>query len=246
MSAQGSSFIILKQVDSTNNYAMALVHEGLAKHGEAVFAHQQTHGKGQRGKIWQTGIDENIALSIIIKPEQLEILLPFQLSAIIALAVFDFFSKYAVEATTIKWPNDIYWRDRKAGGILIENVISGSSWKWAVAGIGININQIIFDKNLKSPVSLKQITGEHFDTLIIARELHQIVLKRLDESLTKPYDLLLEEYRQRLFRMNQLVRLKKNDIVFETKITGISPEGKLLTQDIIDNEFEFGEIEWML
>ncbi|MEO6228849.1 MAG: biotin--[acetyl-CoA-carboxylase] ligase [Ferruginibacter sp.] len=246
MSAHGSSFVILKQVDSTNNYAMALVHEGLAKHGEAVFAHQQTQGKGQRGKVWQTGIDENIALSIILKPKQRKILLPFQLSATIALAVFDFFSKYAGEEVTIKWPNDIYWRDRKAGGILIENVISGSSWKWAVAGIGININQTIFDENLKDPVSLKQITGEHFDTLALARELHQIVLLRLNEGLTKPYELLLEEYQQRLFRINQLVRLKKNNIVFETKIKGISPDGKLLTQDIIDNEFEFGEIEWIL
>ncbi len=246
MSAHGNSFVILKQVDSTNNYAMALVHEGLAKHGEAVFAHQQTQGKGQRGKIWQTGTDENIALSIILKPKQRETLLPFQLSATIALAVFDFFSKYAGEETTIKWPNDIYWRDRKAGGILIENVISGSMWKWAVAGIGININQTMFDESLKTPVSLKQITGEHYDTLELAKELHQIVLLRLNQGLTKPYELLLEEYQQRLYRMNQLVRLKKNNIVFETKIKGISPDGKLLTQDIIDNEFEFGEIEWVL
>ncbi len=83
----------------------------------------QTGGKGQRGKTWQTGNGENIAISIIIEPKHLQVAEQFNLSVAVALGCYDFFSAYAGDETFIKWPNDIYWRDRKAGGVLIENVI---------------------------------------------------------------------------------------------------------------------------
>ena len=225
---------------------MAAVHEGLATHGDAVFSHRQTHGKGQRGKVWQSSEGLNIALSIILKPIHLRITHPFQLSAAIALGVFDFVNRYAGEQTTIKWPNDIYWRDRKAGGILIENVISGSKWKWAVAGIGLNINQTEFNDTIRNAVSLKQITGKDFDVEKLAAELHQLIMLRTQTLLTRSYDALLKEYEEHLYKRNCFVKLKKSDIIFETQVKGITPEGRLFTQDIIDNEFEFGEIEWML
>jgi BirA family biotin operon repressor/biotin-[acetyl-CoA-carboxylase] ligase len=246
MATDGYSFVILKYVDSTNNYAMAAVHEGLAKHGDAVFAYTQTNGKGQRGKVWETGEAENIALSIIIEPGLLKAYHPFQLSATVALGVYDFFSKYAGEETTIKWPNDVFWRDRKAGGVLIENVISGSSWKWAVAGIGININQTVFNPGIRNPVSLKQITGKEFEPADLAAELHRLVMARTGELSSRPYEALLEEYQQHLYKMNGAVKLKKDNMVFETLIKGISPQGKLKTKDVLEKEFEFGEVEWIL
>jgi hypothetical protein len=85
----------------------------------------------------------------------------FQLSACVAVGTCQFFSKYDADSFKIKWPNDIYWRDRKLGGILIENIIRShepgvANWDWAVAGIGMNINQTNFADGLKNPVSLKQ------------------------------------------------------------------------------------------
>ena len=76
------------------------------------------------------------------------------------LAAHDFFSHYVFNNAFIKWPNDLYWRDRKAGGILIENIIRGKDWQSAVAGIGININQTSFDPDITNAISLKQITGK--------------------------------------------------------------------------------------
>lgn len=242
----GSSFVILKQVDSTNNYAMAMVHAGLAKHGNAWFASYQTEGKGQRGKVWKTGEGQDIALSIILNPKQLNLIHPFQLSASVALAVFDFFSAYAGDETRIKWPNDIYWRDRKAGGVLIENKFSGKDWKWAVVGIGVNINQQQFDESLVNAVSLIQITGINFDPVILAKELHQLILKRTNELLTKSYDLILAEYNQHLYKIEQRVRLKKDNMIFETVIRGVSPHGQLITEDAFEKLFDFGEVEWVI
>ncbi len=246
MLSHAPAFIILKQVDSTNNYAMAAIHEGLAKHGDAVFTGIQTHGKGQRGKAWQSGDDENIALSVTLKPSHLKILQPFQLSVAVALAAYDFYSTYDSDNVFIKWPNDIYWRDRKAGGILIENVIRGNKWQWAVAGIGININQTEFDDALKNAVSLKQVTGKSFDTMVLAKQLYACVIKRTEELFTKSFDVLLEEYNQHLFRKNMLVKLKKDNVVFETLIKSVSPQGFLITQDAIERQFDFGEVEWVL
>ena len=140
----GKPFIELQSIDSTNKYAMGLVHgnhlpdgHNEAQHGTAIFSHEQTAGKGQRGKNWVSEKDSNIALSILLNPYPLRIQDQFQLSVCVAVSVYEFFLKYTGDETTIKWPNDLYWRDRKAGGILIENVVQSSqsaigSWQWAV------------------------------------------------------------------------------------------------------------------
>jgi len=246
MPPDASTFVILTQVDSTNNYAMASVHEGLAKHGNAVFSRYQTQGKGQRGREWYSGDGGNIALSVILNPEQLELSHPFQLSLAVALGSYDFFSIYAGEETSIKWPNDVYWRDRKAAGILIENIISGKKWKWAVAGIGVNVNQTTFDPELKNPVSLKQITGKNFDTIELAKELHQCVMDRTRQLSERPFGILLEEYQSHLYRKDSTVKLKKDNMTFEVIVKGVSATGQLKTFDVIEKQFDFGEVEWIL
>ncbi len=244
------SFILLNSVDSTNNYAMAKAHAGLAKHGDACFSFEQTGGKGQRGKTWHTGNGQNIALSIVIEPIRLPIDEQFKLSAAVALGCFDFFSRYAGDETAIKWPNDIYWRDRKAGGVLIENIIGrtqkGNNWKFAVVGIGININDTLFGNAQNKPVSLKQVTGKDFDVVALAKELHVLVLQRVEAIHTIPFNTILEEYNNHLFKRDEAVRLKKGNIVFDTIIKKVTEKGQLYTTDRIDNFFDFGEVEWLL
>ena len=239
-------FKILDTVDSTNNYAMAKVHAGMASHGMAWFTQEQTAGKGQRGKGWETEPGKNIAMSLVLQPEPLNAKQQFYLSAAIALACFDFFSGYAGDETKIKWPNDLFWRDRKAGGVLIENVFHGKKWKWAIAGVGININQTDFDKSIQNPVSLKQITGKEFDIVVLAKELYALLMKNISELNTKSSEKILEDYNKHLYKLNNNVVLKKDDINFETVIKAVSPQGRLLTADAVDRQFDFGEVEWVL
>src|SRR5215210_6618050 len=146
----GHFFSTLPSVDSTNNYAMAQVHAGLARHGFVYSTLQQTAGKGQRGKTWSTDSGSNITLSVVLEPSGLNYAKQFFLSAAVALACLDFTRIYAGEKTKIKWPNDIYWSDRKAGGILIENVLKGEEWKHSIVGIGININQTLFPPGIRN------------------------------------------------------------------------------------------------
>lgn len=249
----GQPFIVLPTIDSTNNYAMARVREGLATHGSAYFAIEQTGGKGQRGKNWITHPGENIILSVVLQPEGLFINNQFLLSASAALACYDFFSKYGGEENTrIKWPNDLYWQDRKAGGILIESILGGSetveknsNWRWAIVGIGININQTIFSDDIPNPVSLKQITGKTEDVLKMAQELCTLIQKRYSGLNSLPSKDIIQEYNAVLYQLNQPVKLKKGNTVFETSIQGVSPLGTLLTKDVIERAFNFGEVEWI-
>lgn len=162
-----------------------------------------------------------------------------------AIGVQSFFSQYAGEETKIKWPNDLYWRDRKAGGILIENVITGSHWKYAIIGIGININQTRFEQINSKAVSLRQITGKSFDTLSLAKELIAYLDKAF-EQLVENREEVLNQYQLLLYKRFEQVRLKKANRIFETTIKGVQKDGCLITNNGLEETFAVGEIEWLL
>lgn len=253
--AIGTPVIELQSVDSTNIYALNKVHAGLAQHGMAIFAHEQVAGKGQRGKSWVSEKGKNINLSVIIKPHSLNISGQFQLSACTAVAIHDFFRHYAGDETTIKWPNDLYWQDRKAGGILIENVVvsreSGpdsyreGSWEWAIVGIGININQTTFPPELQNPVSLKQITGNTFDTLELAKDLLNKLNSLYHQLINNGFENIYDEYLLHLYKKNETVKLKKGNRVFGALIKTVTPSGQLIIQHAIEESVDFGNVEWM-
>lgn len=252
----GQSFNVLASVDSTNNYAMAQVRAGLASHGTVYMALEQTAGKGQRGRQWITQAGENIMLSAVVRLNQPLVANPFMLSASAALSCYDFFKIYAGEDfTRIKWPNDLYWQDRKAGGILIESISRAGGREanedekpaplWAVIGIGININQGAFDPQLKNPVSLKQITGKNWDVFLLAKELCNRLEERYQNILSQSSSDILKEYNSVLYKRLQRVRVRKENAVFETTIAGVDEDGRLNTYDTSERSFSSGEIEWL-
>jgi BirA family biotin operon repressor/biotin-[acetyl-CoA-carboxylase] ligase len=242
----GARFLILDSVDSTNNYAMAQAHAGLAKHGDVYFAREQTAGRGQRGKTWIAAKEENITMSIVLQPPPLLFSKKFFLSAAIALACQRFFNHLTERDSTIKWPNDIYWRDRKAGGILIENIIHGQDWKFAIAGIGININQASFPETLNKAVSLKQITGRQWDTIRLAKQLCSGIETQISGLFEAKNDLIIGQYNQVLYRKNQMVKFRKGNISFEARLISVNTDGLLETDRPGGELFNVGEIEWLI
>jgi len=242
----GQPFYILDSVDSTNNYAMEQVNTGLVTPGTAWFAMEQTAGKGTRGKQWSSPKGENIALTIALQPTMLPLSRQFLLSVAVALGAADFFTKYAGDETGIKWSNDIYWRDRKAAGILIENVLRGNTWQYAITGIGFNINQASFPPHLPNAVSLRQITGKTWDSAELARDLCRFLHVRFEQLHPAHYNDLLEEYKSKLVRMNKPGLYRKDGEIFEGTIRDVLPDGKLCLEkegNII--QLGFGEIEFI-
>ena len=181
----GAPLIELPSIDSTNIYAMEQIKAGKAISGSCYNTPFQTHGKGQHGRVWESEKGQNLLCSYVLGLKSLN---PSKnwgpedqkgLSAAVAIGAKAFFGAHAGDETLIKLPNDIYWRDRKAGGILIENSLRGTEWTWAVIGIGFNINQTSFSPDAPNPVSLRQITGRQWEIARLQTELS----KALTESI---------------------------------------------------------------
>ena len=237
--------VILDSVDSTNNYAMGMIQNGDAADRIAVVAREQKSGKGRRGRQWLSSKDDNIILSILIQMQWQRVSQQFGLSMAVALGCIDLMSKYISDKASIKWPNDIFINDTKAGGILIENVIRGTLWQWSVVGIGLNVNQCEFGDRSFKATSLKLETGNDFDVLKLSGELYEFVLNRIASLKEGQFENILREYNENLFARGQLVRIKKENFVFETTITAVSSTGQLLTADSIKRQFGFDEIKFV-
>jgi BirA family biotin operon repressor/biotin-[acetyl-CoA-carboxylase] ligase len=189
----GAPLIELSTIDSTNIYAMAQIKAGLAKSGSCYTADFQTNGKGQHGRVWESSKGQNLLCSYILELNTLDTLKNWTpadqigFSAAIALGVRAFFAAFAGSETKIKKPNDIYFSDRKAGGILIENLVRGQEWTWTVIGIGMNINQSAFssaavNKVSSNPISLQEITNKNWD------------VKQMQQHLSEALNIAIQDW----------------------------------------------------
>lgn len=192
----GAPLIKLSTIDSTNIYAMAQIKEGLAKSGSCYTADFQTNGKGQHGRVWESSKGQNLLCSYILELKTLDALKNWTptdqigFSAAIALGARAFFAAFAGSKTKIKKPNDIYFNDRKAGGILIENLVRGQEWTWAVIGIGMNINQTAFSSAAvnsvsSNPISLQEITNQSWDIQKLQALLSEALNNAIQDWLIK-------------------------------------------------------------
>ena len=211
----GEPLIELTTIPSTNIYAMDQVHQGLALSGSCYTADFQTDGKGQHGRSWESEKGQNLLSSYVLELKQLKtgkIWTPAHqigFSAAVALGARAFFAAFAGEETRIKKPNDIYFRDRKAGGILIENLVRGKDWTWTVIGIGMNINQASFSSAsanhvAANPISLQEITNKNWDLKIMQEHLSEALTTAIqnwivegDEKTIQAFDALCIEVKNK-------------------------------------------------
>jgi BirA family biotin operon repressor/biotin-[acetyl-CoA-carboxylase] ligase len=237
-----NQLIELDSVDSTNNYAMGLIHAGMASDGLVCLARHQRAGKGQRGKTWKGEPGQSLMMSLVCDTAPLDISKQFLFSASVALGILDLVRTFSGNHWSVKWPNDIYWNDRKAAGILIETIVQGKSWCYAVAGVGINLNQPNFPSDLPYAISLKQITSVNYDPVQVARELVPLIRLRIKTLINDPIQ-ILEEYNQFLFRKGEAITLRiKNELLVVT-LQGVDQEGQLVTSQ---GSFAWGDSEWVI
>ena len=247
----GLPFTELTEVDSTNIYAMNQVKTNMAGHGAAFLAQKQWAGKGQMGKVWEAESGQNILLSVVLVPKKLVFngseLEPSIVSMLIAVGCFNFFITYAGDETRIKWPNDIYWRDRKAAGILIENSFRGPIWQWSVAGMGVNINQTEFGTGLQKAVSLKQMTGKTFQVPALAKELCSHIEAALQMVVDKGPDTLLALYNNALYKKGEQVQLDIEGQKITATICRVLSNGHLEieTENGSKQSHALGAIKWL-
>lgn len=247
MKKKANNIIILQEVDSTNNYANRLLLTDSAEHGAVVLAHYQKNGKGQAGNYWESETNKNLLASIILLPDFIPADKQFYLSKITSLAIADLLEIHT-SGISIKWPNDIYYQNKKIAGILIENSVKGNFLSSTILGMGINVNQEKFISDAPNPVSLKQITGKELDTYELAQKLISKIYKWYEVLASGRLHEIDLWYWNKLFRKEQWNWYKKNGQKFEARITGTGELGELFLEDRQGNTnaYFFKDVEFVI
>jgi BirA family biotin operon repressor/biotin-[acetyl-CoA-carboxylase] ligase len=215
--------------------------------GTVIMADDQFAGRGQQEMSWVSAPKKNLTVSLFLKPSFLKINEQFLLNMLVCLAIKQALEKYITTQIAIKWPNDIYLGNRKLGGILIENNLSGTVYKSAIIGIGLNVNQQVFPPEIQSrAVSLHQILQEDVNLVQLLAEICSHIESGYLKLRTGNYPELKEGYLANLYNFNQTALYKQDGVVFEGKILDVTEEGLLLVlQNGIIRQYNFKELQYI-
>lgn len=244
------TIIYVDEADSTNS----VLAKSAAKfeHGTAIAAHAQTAGRGQRGNNWEAEPWKNLTFSLLLKPVSITASHQFELSQTVSLSIVKVLrSQLNTDEVYIKWPNDIYYRDQKICGILIENVLQGARIVQSIVGIGLNVNQRVFCSDAPNPVSMINITDQTFDLDTLLEYLVTQIVADFDhyEEKLNPTQ-LAARYRFMLWRGEGYWPYRDNITgeQFEARIAAIAPTGHLTlaTRDGAFHTYAFKEVSPVL
>ncbi len=221
----GKNLVYVPQCHSTNALAAELDQKAETPEGTIVITDNQTSGRGQRGNSWEAQPGKNLTFSLILKPRFLAVKDQFQLNQVVSLGITDYLATVVEKKARIKWPNDIIVQERKVCGILIENHLKADGIHHSIVGIGLNINQQVFES--PSAISLNLLTKEEFQLdhelalLLSMLEARYLQLKR------GMHRELENHYLHLLYRKDEIHRFNAQGSEFEGIITGVDDAGKI-------------------
>ena len=205
-----------------------------------VWADYQTAGRGCGTNHWESERGKNLTFSMLLHPHDVPAQKQFRISRAISLAICKALGQH-IGDLSIKWPNDIYWRDGKIGGILIEVTLQGNKVKDCIIGIGLNINQRVFRSDAPNPVSMWQICEQETD----CEQLLQEILQAFQEYMGKSNK---DEYQSMLYRRKGFHPYADKDGAFMAEIIDVEDDGHLLLRD--DNgqlrRYAFKEVTFVI
>ncbi len=232
--------IKLSATESTNTYLKTLASEQNLPDFTVVIAENQTKGKGQMNESWESEPGNNLTFSVLKHHQSLNVKNQFLVSICVSLAIYEVLNDLKLPRVQVKWPNDILSGSLKVCGILIENMLKGQEVKTSVIGIGLNVNQTIFSKNLKATsIKLGLKKEQHLDSLLGK------ILEKLQFFLPKATAFnevrLIDAYKKVLFRRGIPSTFQKpNGSVFMGIISEITTEGMLKVKLEDDTYKQFG------
>ena len=215
--------------------------------GTVIMAENQYAGRGQVNSRWEAEPGKNLTFSILLRPSFLSITSQFSLNMAVSLGIHKALKNLTGEGLSIKWPNDIYFKDRKTGGILIENIISAGHIKACIVGIGINVNQEVFDPALEGRAgSLYQILQNNVNLISLLTQIcSQIEAEYLKLKGGKHFN-LRQDYINALYRYKQKASYRQNGEIFEGSIVDVSETGFLILETEAGlTSYNFKEIEFV-
>ena len=216
---------------STNSFAHQLVADDRPQDETVIWALEQSSGRGQRNNAWVVEPGKNLTFSIIIYPSYLPINRQFALSEASALAITDVLSNLIPNGdVAIKWPNDIYIGNKKIGGLLLEHSIMGSSIDYSIVGIGINVNQVDFPKNLPNPTSLAIETNAEYDLDELLETIIHSFYNQVERIKDGRYNETHADFKQKLYRNEGCHLFETEKGQFSAKIADVKQTGELVLE----------------
>ena len=240
--------IHIKETESTNSYLKELLSVEQLAEGTIVSTENQIAGRGQRGNSWESEQGKNLTFSMVLYPLAIAVNEQFILSQVVSLGVKKALDKYT-EGITIKWPNDIYWNEKKICGILIENALAENGFLHTIVGIGLNINQERFESDAPNPISLAQITGQEYNLNEILEEIREWIFAFYKEAeLLGNYKTIQHFYHKSLFRKEGFHSYSDERENFKAKIKEILPTGHLVLETLGGEirTFAFKEVKYVM
>ena len=225
--------IYKKQTPSTNALSWEMNREKSLPEGLVIYTDFQSAGKGQPGNAWESSKGMNLLFSVMLHPDRLPMDELFLVSQLVSIAIKKALDEYTTNIT-VKWPNDIYWNDKKLAGILIENSLQGIKIMSVVIGVGLNVNQKIFFSNAPNPVSLSQITGKRQNRIQLLQQICQNIMELYYEMDTEK---IRKIYAESLYRKSGFYSFEANNETFQAKIKEVQTDGML------ELETEKGELK---
>ena len=224
--------VVIDTTDSTNLFAQEMLLSGTIQHGTVIFAKNQRKGRGQRGNTWHSQEGLNLTFSIGLFPRKLNIKRQFELNQFISLAICDYLTATGLNEVHVKWPNDILVNGNKIAGILLENSIRGEMVHAVIAGIGLNVNQELFEGTYKiEPTSIKLVSGKNLNLMEALENLLVFIMQRYNQLMENNTTILRNEYESRLYKLNESCVLTSSEISWHGIIRGIDDEGRLKIED---------------
>lgn len=241
-----ATIVRLEETDSTNTYPRQHASQ-MEAWMTVVTAEYQTAGRGQGVHTWESNRSENLLFSVLTHPVMVPVRSQFLLSEAGALALKEVLDGYT-DGITLKWPNDIYWNDRKLSGTLIETSIGGGRIKNCVFGIGLNVNQKTFESDAPNPVSLAQILGHDIDREQLFKQIVAAFEKYYRMLENGQYDAISALYHEALYRRQGFYMYEDGDGRFEGAIVEVGDDGLLVLRDRDGRfrEYEFREVKFVL
>lgn len=229
--------IHIAETDSTNRWLRERGGEG----DMVVVADYQTAGKGQGNNSWESERGKNLLFSVLYHPQRIPANRQFHISMAVSLAIADALGEH-IGDVSIKWPNDIYWRNAKICGILIENRLLGQTIRDSIIGVGVNVNQRQFHSNAPNPVSLWQIHGHETDLELLL----QSILDKFTLYINKKE--IKTQYLHQLYRRKGFHPYADREGSFMAEIVDVEDDGHLLLCD--DNgqqrRYAFKEVSFVI
>lgn len=227
----GQSLVKLSEVDSTNTFLRkALSNTTPLAEGTVIMADHQFAGRGQQNNTWEAEKGKNLTISILFKPRFITVAQQFYLNKAVSLGINDCLRAIIGDACKIKWPNDIYYKNEKLGGLLIENIVAGAQLKASIVGIGINVNQQVFELSAGNATSLSKILQQDYPLNNLLRQLCKSIEDRYLQLRNNELHRLNDDYLTRLFQLNEVHRYLIGKNTYNGTIKGVTQDGSLLLQ----------------